>query len=155
MNDDEVFDQRDGWRPTLANWYDETGFWDWDSTVAHSGKHSLSIRGVTTHRTWESAPVPVCNQTTYRATAWIRAEKLGEGSARIYVACYDEQGKWTGTVVAAGLPPGAVGWQQVEAIVPAGKLPERTAVARVNLSLGKAPEGTAWFDDVRFHAVTE
>ena len=103
----------------------------------------------------ESASVPVCNQTTYRASAWIRAEKLGEGSARIYVACYDEQGKWTGTVVSAALAHGAVGWQQVEAIVPTGKLPEKTAVARVNLSLGKAPEGSAWFDDVQFHAMSQ
>ena len=155
VNGDAVFDYRDGWTPTLADWHDETGLWDWDSSVSHTGKHSLLIRGVTTHRTWESASVPVCNRTTYRASAWLRAEKLGEGSARIYVACYDEEGKWTGTVVAAGLPPGAVGWQQVEAIVPAGKLPEKTAVARVNLSLRAAPEGSAWFDDVRFHAVSQ
>lgn len=153
LNSDGSIDHQDGWRPTLANWNDTTGSWSWNSQVAHTGKHSLSIHHVTTHRTWESASVPVSKQTNYLASAWIRTENLGEGTASIYVACYDENGKWTGTVAHSPTLTGTNDWRQVEVTVPAGKLPARTAVIRVDLSLSKAPAGSAWFDDVEFRVV--
>ncbi|MBM4049655.1 MAG: hypothetical protein FJ279_31555, partial [Planctomycetes bacterium] len=63
LDSDDALTVKDGWREMLADWKDTTGSCLWDRSVARTGRASASIRGVTTHRTWESPPIPVSNDT--------------------------------------------------------------------------------------------
>jgi len=155
VDGDGAFDNKDGWRHQLADWKDTTGSWQWDRATGHTGRASLAIRGVTTHRTWESVAIPVANDTAYRASAWIKTAGVDEGLARFYIACFSATGKWTGNVAASQNVREDGDWRQVHAAVPAGKLPDGTTVVRVDLSLRGETTGTAWFDDVDFRVALE
>lgn len=155
LDGDGAISVADGWRGVTADWGDTTGSWIWDRSVAHEGRGSVAIRGVTTHRTWESVDFPMLPGAGCTASAWIRTRDLGDGGARIYVACFSSEGKWVGTVAHSETVSGTSDWRQVTIQVPPGKCPADTAVVRVDLALRNAPQGIAWFDDVTFSVTQE
>jgi hypothetical protein len=150
VDGDRAFDIKDGWREMLADWKDTTGSCTWDQSVARTGRASVAIRGVTTHRTWESPPIPVSNDTAYRASVWVKTQNLGQGSARFFVACFNADGKWVGNAATSPNAADNSDWQQLTASVPAGKLPSGTTVIRIDLGLRGPSQGVVWFDDAAF-----
>ncbi|MBM4084388.1 MAG: hypothetical protein FJ272_06325, partial [Planctomycetes bacterium] len=150
LDSDDALTVKDGWREMLADWKDTTGSCLWDRSVARTGRASASIRGVTTHRTWESPPIPVSNDTAYRASVWAKTQNLGQGQARLFVACFNADGKWVGNAATSANAADNSDWQQLTAQVPAGKLPAGTTVVRIDLGLRGPTQGTVWFDDAAF-----
>ena len=112
LDGDGTLSVADGWRGVTADWSDTTGSWLWDRSVAHEGRGSVAIRGVTTRRTWESVDFPMLPGAGCTASAWIRTRDLGDGGARIYVACFSSEGKWVGTVAQSETVPGTSDWRR-------------------------------------------
>lgn len=149
VEDDANRDQvPEGWD---ASPYGSPARLDWDSEVAHSGRHSLRIRD-TKHPTstvwkdntgrWVSVKRrSVTPGTTYTLEAWVKTQDV-TGRAIAQIAWWN-QNKWLAESNSKAVT-GTSDWQRVTVTANA---PPEADTAMIYLGLSNS-QGAAWFDDI-------
>ena len=142
----------EGWRATHSSWRDTTGRMAWDTSVAHTGGHSVRIEGVTTQLAWQTNPIDLAPGHKYRVTVWTRAQDLAtDGTVKAVFACFSD-GKWVGNAKppATAEVAGDHDWAERSYTVKPDDLPAEAKQFSLILALSKGgPDGKAWFDDAR------
>jgi hypothetical protein len=138
----------DGWRPFA---FDSPAALAWNSSVARTGRRSLSIRDSfrsgeqrdwkrCTGR-WVSARRPVQPGSTYRLEVWVRTRDV-TGHAYAHLA-WHRQTKWLSETPT----PRATGTGDWQSLTVTATAPAEADMLVVSLNLSRS-KGTAWFDDV-------
>lgn len=159
---------RDGGLQTrgLPHWTPERqSAYSWDAAVGHGAPGSLRLEGPFDRRLVHWGIVTVVDQDT-RLSAWVKTEALSGATLTLNMAFFGAD-KWLGSwcLAATGpvgdleegwrvlpglgrLPTGTSDWTHIEAVLPAGTIPNDTVKAAFYIDAKDGGSGTVWLDDL-------
>jgi len=123
-----------------------------DTALFRSAPDSLAISGAgnpAEYGGWAYTAGGIRSAQSYRLTAYYRALSVGDPARQVVarIDWLDAKGERAGEPDYAYETAADGDWTRVTLCVPA---PPQAASARIELSLGWAPQGTVWWDDVSF-----
>lgn len=132
--------------------------YNWDKSVAHSGKASLSIKKTAQRyfpiAQWHQSVKHTGKSKKVMLTAQVKADAMTKGILDIQFI--DAQGDTISHTWAAyiggkdGQPPATHDWKQYAGVV---EIPDKTA--EITVALQVYGPGTVWFDDIELGYVAE
>ncbi|MEF2247565.1 glycosyltransferase family 39 protein [Paenibacillus sp. IITD108] len=139
----------DGWSHAAWDQGADTTIYTVDQTESYEGHSSLFIHNQLENHARFTQTVPVKSSTTYRISAFIKAEGFRSDSAGAHIQIEDAALFYPHLLDTAGQ------WQQLEIYVKTGKKQKEITIGLSAGGYGRLNAGKAWFDQIEIQQVSK